>query len=147
MADLNKHTCICNNCELAMKKSVFVGRGKKSEFRINNDTGKTVTKYIVDDCLLQSFRREEKCDFLFWVLESKLIYLVECKGSDVLKAVSQISSTLEVLKNTLKDYVLKGRIIPTRVNSPDLQTSSYRKLRERLKGDLIIKNIILTETI
>ncbi len=44
-------------------------------------------------------------------------------------------------------YILKAKIVPTKVYSPDMRTSSYKKLRERLNGNLETKNIICTEII
>ncbi len=76
-----------------------------------------------------------------------MAYLIECKGADVLKAVSQLFSTLNILKNELLVYTLKAKIIPTKVYSPDMRTNSYRKLRERLCGNLETKNIVCTEII
>jgi hypothetical protein len=132
---------------MGTNKNTIVARGKKTEFIMKNKSRKLVWKYIVDECLLISKRNEEKCDFLFDIREEKIAYFIECKGSDVLKAVKQIDSTVSILRLSFTDYILKGRIISTKVYSPDIRTSQYIKLREKLNGNLETKNITLTETI
>lgn len=147
MSILSEHICVCKECELKSTKLNFVAFGSKTEYRVQNENAKLVSKYIVDDCLLRQKQRDEKCDYLFTIVDLRTAYFIECKGSDVLKAVKQIQSSINILTENLAGYTLKGRIIPTRVYSPDLGTQAYRKLRERLKGNLIVKNKILTETL
>ena len=91
--------------------------------------------------------REEKCDYLFRIIEDKIIYLIECKGSDILKAVSQIESSLKILKDSIEGCIIKGRIVSTKVYSPDIRNRTYTQLREKLKGDLLVKNKIIEENI
>ena len=79
--------------------------------------------------------------------EIKEAYFVECKGSDVLKAVNQLDSSINILRNNLPGYVLKGRIISPRVYSPDLRMQAYKRLREKLKGQLETRNIVFIELI
>ncbi len=121
--------------------------GKKTAFRLENNSKKIIDKYIVDDCLLREKQREEKCDYLFNIKKDKIAYFIECKGSDILKAVAQINSTLNILENNFFDYILKGKIVATKVYSPDIRTGSYKQLRQRLKGNLETKNIFCTEII
>jgi hypothetical protein len=152
MNELDKHICICNTCLLASKNKVFVAKGKQTkgrntEYVLQNNSGYTVDKIIVDDCLLKAKTRNEKCDYLFRVVDNSVVFLVECKGSDVLKAVSQIDSTLSLLQESLKGYVAKGRIVTTKTYSPDLKSISFKKLRARLNTHLETKNIKLEETI
>ncbi len=147
MSLTDKYICTCKRCLFDSRNREFVGEGKKTKIILQNPLLKKVDKRIVDDCLLLLRPKEEKCDFLFDIGEIKTAYLVECKGSDILKAVDQISSTLNILGNEFQGYTLKGRIISTRVYAPDVRETSYKNLRERLKGNLITKNIVCTEII
>lgn len=147
MSILSGHICGCGKCEVKLTKLNFVAPGAKTEYRVQNKNGRTISKYIVDDCLLRLRQREEKCDYLFTADDLKAAYFIECKGSDVLKAVNQIQSSINMLADDLTGYVLKGRIVPTRVYNPDLRSQQYRKLRERLKGDLIVRNKVFTEIV
>lgn len=147
MSILSGHICVCGECEIKSDKFTFVAPGAKTEYRVSNDNRKVISKYIVDDCLLRLRQRDEKCDYLFMIDTTKSAYFIECKGSDILKAVSQIHSSINILTDDLKGYILKGRIVSTRVYSPDLRTQAYSKLREKFKGDLKVKNKILTEIV
>ena len=147
MVSLMSHTCTCKNCLFNSENAIFVARGKKSEFILENNKAKKVDKLIVDNCLLNAKTRAEKCDYLFRILDDSLIFLVECKGSDVLKAVSQIDSTITILKGELNNFLVKGRIVSTRVHSPDLRSKEYKNLRARLNSHLETKNIKLIEII
>ncbi len=147
MLSLEEHICICKKCELKSTKTAIPARGKNTKFTLLNGNKKVVDKYIVDDCLLKLRTQDEKCDYLFNIRTEKIAYFIECKGSDILKAVDQINSTIDILKENFFGYILKGRIISTRVYSPDLRTVSYRKLREKLNGHLVTKNISLEDSI
>jgi hypothetical protein len=147
MSILSEHICGCGKCELKSAKLNFVASGAKTEYRVQNKSGRTINKYIVDDCLLRLRQRHEKCDYLFIIDNLKSAYFIECKGSDVLKAVNQIQASINMLAGDLAEYVIKARIVPTKVFNPDLRSQSYRKLREKLKGDLIVKNIVYTEIV
>ncbi len=141
------HICMCGECKTGSTESNPTGHGKETVFRLINVNRKKTDKYVVDKCLLKNFADVEKCDFLFKITEDKIVYLVECKGSDVLKAMSQISSTLDILKDSVDGNIVKGRIVTTKVYAPNIRDKSSIKLRERLKGDLIIKNKIIEEKI
>lgn len=143
----NTYTCVCKKCQLNSKYKTYVAEGKRTRYVLHNPSLKRIDKYIVDDCLLQSKKEDEKCDYLFDVGEEKLAFLIECKGSDILKAVDQLNSTITILKNEILAYTLKARIISTRVYGPDIRATTYIKLRERLNGNLITKNIFFEEAI
>ncbi|MEK5325846.1 hypothetical protein [Aeribacillus sp. FSL M8-0254] len=103
------------------------GRGIKF---INNKR-KKVALYRVDGCILTE---GIKCDFLFLINEDKRAFFIELKGSDLEKAVQQISKTIEQLHPYLPEYILEGRIITTRVRTPALNlriSLDYKKYCEK----------------
>ncbi|OXB93121.1 hypothetical protein [Parageobacillus galactosidasius] len=111
------------------------GRGIKF---INNKR-KKVALYRVDGCILTE---GIKCDFLFLINEDKRAFFIELKGSDLEKAVQQISKTIEQLQPYLREYVLEGRIITTRVRTPALKSTYIIRLQKILRktgGTLNIK--------
>ncbi len=147
MSIVSEHKCVCKECEMKSDKQSFVAPGAKTQYRISNESRMEISKYVVDDCLLKVRTREEKCDYLFTVESIKAVFFVECKGSDVLKAVDQIVSSINILTADFAGFSIKGRIISTRVYSPDLRKQAFRKLREKLNGDLKVKNKIFTEIV
>lgn len=111
------------------------GRGIKF---INNKR-KKVALYRVDGCILTE---GIKCDFLFLINEDKRAFFIELKGSDLEKAVQQISKTIEQLQPYLPEYILEGRIITTRVRTPALKSTYIIRLQKILRktgGTLNIK--------
>ena len=147
MSYILNHKCICKQCELNTDKKHLVAGGSKTEYRLINEDRKPFDKYVVDNCLLKLKEREEKCDYLIRIIDMKQAFFVECKGSDLLKAIRQLDSTIGILGKELAGFVFKGRIIPTKVYTPDLRTSEHKKLRARLKGELEIKNKVFEEII
>ncbi len=147
MANLQNHICVCNKCQLDSNNSVFTAKGKKTEFILNNKSKTIIDRFIVDDCLLLENNRNEKCDYLFRLKDEKVAYLIECKGTDILKAVSQLNSTLNILKEGLNGYLVKAKIISTRVYSPDMRDREYLNLKRKLNGYLETKNSLLVENI
>jgi len=141
------HKCICKQCEINTDKKNLVARGSKTEYRLINEGRKSFDKYVVDDCLLKLKEREEKCDYLFMIIDMKEAFFIECKGSDILKAIRQLDSSINILGRELAGFVFKGRIIPTKVYSPDLRTLEHKRLRAKLKGELEIKNKVFEEII
>lgn len=146
-AILQDHNCVCGRCRIKVNDNKFIAKGKKTEFILISQSNKSVDMFVIDDCVLKHKATEEKCDYLFRMTEDKIACFVECKGSDVLKAVTQINSTINILISELLDYTLKARIIPTRVYSPDIRTENYKRLRKKLNGNLITKSKVLTEII
>jgi len=143
----SEHICICNNCKIGTSESNPTGHGKETTFRLINKSKKKVDIFIVDECLLAKYNRDEKCDYLFKLNQDKVAYLVECKGSDVIKAISQITSSLNLLKSNLDGNIIKGRVVATKTYTPDIRSRDYVNLREILKGNPIIRNKIIEKKI
>ena len=64
------------------------------KFLVNNPEGKMVHRCIVDDCWITG--SNPRCDFLIKV-EDEVLYLIELKGTDHIRALEQIVSTAEQL--------------------------------------------------
>ncbi|MFQ3575773.1 MAG: hypothetical protein SNJ77_04990 [Cytophagales bacterium] len=116
------------------------------KFTYENDSLDSLTKYKVDGCLIND--EDPKCDFLLLNCTKSISYFVELKGSDLIKAIEQIESSINLLHKDFKDYSVEARIVLTRVNTIDLKSSKQIKLERRLKklnGELIFKSQQLTE--
>ena len=62
-----------------------------------------------------------------------MAYLVELKGSDLLKAVKQIDASLNALR-LQEELAINARIVLTRVNSIALRDTQYLRLKKRMKS-------------
>lgn len=69
--------------------------GGKSKLRFENKGKISLTKYIIDGCLVPADSEIKRCDF--GVGSDEVFWLIELKGTDFKDAVQQIESTV---KNT-----------------------------------------------
>lgn len=106
-------------------------KGGSSEYRASNPSKRQITVIAVDGCCIKN---REACDYLMLAGEEDA-YLIELKGSHVIKAIQQIHATLDVLEKHLRPRTIHARIVPTRVPSPNLLATHEIKLRKRLGGD------------
>lgn len=147
---IEDHNCVCEeNCIALSRQSSFSVYGSKTNYQLSNSSKAEVSKYIVDDCLLKGKSEDEKCDYLFLVRREDMIdgYFVELKGSDVLKAISQLQNTINILSKEINGAIF-GRIVPTKVALPNINSNSnYKRLKLKLKGNLIIKNTVCIDNI
>lgn len=145
--NFSNHTCICKEPCTENNVSTFSVYGEKTNYVLLNNSKRKVAKYIVDDCLLKSYTKDEKCDYLFVCNEQqkKLAILVELKGSNILKAIKQIDSTLNLLKRNLETFPIVARIVSTRVKTPFITEKSYKSLYKKLNSNLEIKNSRITD--
>ncbi|QJB46433.1 hypothetical protein [Dolichospermum flos-aquae] len=136
------------------RKTIVVrDSGNKQEYRITNKNGKEICKIKVDGCLI---KEGERCDYLILSCEDKSAFFVELKGHDLQKALSQIDSSINKLKDEipeLQEFKIYARIVLNRNPTPDINSSIEIKLKKRLKqqngkdsGDLIkYKSQVLEE--
>lgn len=96
-----------------------------------NPSEKEFSLFRIDKDRVVSGQR--KCDYLLLRCDDKNAFFIELKGRHILDAVEQIDATIEALKSQLQAYTMHGRIVVTRTNAPDLQSTRYLKLRRALK--------------
>ncbi len=139
---LSNHVCICENKSNAClidttnkKLSVFGKPKSKTNYIVINTNQTKLSKFIVDDCLLKEFGREQKCDYLFLyeTINNKIATFIEMKGGDIIKAINQINSSINILQIELQGYEIQARIISTKVFAPNLISAEFKKLKEKIK--------------
>ena len=106
--------------------------GGKSKYTLTNKTNQPICKYKVDGCLIAS-STQKQTDFLLIHPGKMMAYLVELKGSDLLKAVKQIDASLNALR-LQEELAINARIVLTRVNSIALRDTQYLRLKKRMKS-------------
>ena len=147
---IGSHKCSCKEkCIVLSKQSNFSVYGTKTNYQLVNKNQLEVSKFIVDDCLLKEKKEDEKCDYLFLIKNDKVTdgYFVELKGSDVLKAISQLQNSIGILGREING-TMYGRIVPTKVALPNLNSNNYyKKLKLKLNGNLIVKNTVCIDNI
>lgn len=103
-----------------------------------------VTHYKIDGIVIKTGSR---CDYLLINEEKRTAYLIELKGSDLVKAAEQLEATEDVLRQELSDYKLQYRIVANKCKTQDIRSSAYRKYQLRWKGRLIQKTGFIEEYI
>ena len=92
-----------------------------------------VTHYKIDGVVLKTGSR---CDYLLINEKKRTAYLIELKGSDLVKAAEQLENTERALQKELSDYELRYRIVANKCKTQEIQSSAYRKYQIRWKGRL-----------
>lgn len=103
-----------------------------------------VTHYKIDGIVIKTGSR---CDYLLINEEKRTAYLIELKGSDLVKAAEQLEATEDVLRQELSDYKLQYQIVANKCKTQDIRSSAYRKYQLRWKGRLIQKTGFIEECI
>lgn len=133
---------------------IVVVEENKRKYVLCNDSNKEVIKYHIDDGLIkQKNEGDNKCDYGIYT-EDELLILVELKGCDYQKAVTQILNTTKLLgikKGAEKVKRLLARVVLSRGgNVPELRSRDKTELDSILKsfsGNIIPKSKLLEETL
>lgn len=137
----------CQEFNDTRAKAVFKDKKVGRQFIAINKSSKKIMGLRVDDCLITE---GAKCDYLLVIEAEEKLYFIELKGSDLVKAVDQINTTLDKLLPSINHKIINGRIVLSKVNTPDLQHSRLIKLRQRLRqlnGTLEYKSILMEENL
>ena len=133
----------------ARKIVSFKDKGR-SEYRYNNQSANYLAKYRVDDGLISN--NDPKCDFLLLNCEQKKAFFIELKGSNIVRAIEQITRSMDDLQGNLGGFAVFARIVLTRDNTTKLNIGNkLLKLEQKVKalnGDFIkASRGLLEETI
>ena len=119
---------------------------KKNKHILNNPTLLKVYKYQIDGDILTD-SDSEKCDYITEVETpgKPTGYVIELKGSDLEKALSQISSTINRY-NLTSSYNVLPRIIIHKARTQKVHGSAYRKFI-KLFPNTILKEFVYEDTV
>lgn len=148
---INDCTCSCfdNHYDFRheIRKIISVSDKKSSTtYRYINKSGNNTALYRVDGGLIVD---DQKCDYLLLNCEKASAFFIEIKGSDVEKAIEQIIASINALRTSLKSRIINARIVPTRVNTTQLNSSKYQRLKKlvsQYNGNLKIQTRLMEET-
>lgn len=115
------------------------------QYHKGNNIGKAyVTHYKIDGVVIT---KKERCDYLLIIEETHTAYLIELKGSDLVKAARQLEITENHLHRELFGYQVRYRIVADKCKTQEIRTSEYRKYQIRWKGRLIQRTGFIEENI
>lgn len=131
-------------CDKNAARIVSRDKGNPQYHKAINAARAYVTHYKIDGNVLKT---GSKCDYLLMNEETRIAYLIELKGSDLVKAAEQLESTEKALKQELFGYGLRYRIVANKCKTQAIHSSAYRKYQIRWRGRLVQKTGFIEENI
>ena len=131
-------------CGKNAKQIVSRDKGNPQYHKANNVSNSEVTHYQIDGEVIKT---GDRCDYLLMNETSKTAYLIELKGSDLVKAASQLEATENALRSQLVEYQLQYRIVANKCKTQEIHSSAYRKYQIRWKSRLLQKTGYIEEKI
>ena len=131
-------------CSKYAAEIISKDKGNPQYHRGKNKTGAYVTHYKIDGVVIKTGSR---CDYLLLNEAARKAYLIELKGSDLVRAAEQLEATEHMLRQELSAYKVQYRIIANKCKTQEIRSSIYRKYQIRWRGRLIQKTGFIEETI
>lgn len=131
-------------CEKNQKEIVSKDKRGKSEHRASNKGQNDVYHYRLDGELV---KQQTCCDFLLLNDTKKRAYLIELKGSDVIKGIKQLEHGELHFRSELAGYRILYRLVYTRAKTHNTQSNVFRKFREKHGKNFLYKENRMVEDI
>lgn len=131
-------------CSKNAAQIVSRDKGNPQYHKAKNTEKAYVTHYKIDGIVIKTGSR---CDYLLMNEETRTAYLIELKGSDLVKAAEQLDNTEKILQQELSGYRLQYRIVANKCKTQAIHSSAYRKYQIRWKGRLVQKTGFIEESI
>jgi hypothetical protein len=103
------------------RAKIIVCEENKMRYQANNIDEQKVRKYR-----LPERNNAKQCDFIVLNDEKCNVYFIELKGSDIKKAILQIYTSREYLKQALAGYTFYLRIIASKVYKADNSSDAIK---------------------
>ncbi|MDD4272774.1 MAG: hypothetical protein PHG14_03495 [Desulfobacter postgatei] len=117
------------------RRNVIIFSENCMEYRGLNRNKHTVIRYQIDSDKMPN--EKTRCDNAFEITDR--IYFIELKGSDIKKAATQITQTIENFKTLLNGMKVFGRIVCSKAPRPAIRSSQFVSLQRTISkfgGDL-----------
>lgn len=118
-----------SRCEEHQKVIVSRDNVTKREHRaINQEQRYVVRHYKLDGDLV---KQQKCCDFLLLNDSLKKAYFIELKGSNMDEAIPQLENGAKLCAQELDGYTFLYRIVPSKVRTHKVESSKFRKFKDR----------------
>lgn len=121
-------------------QKTFVSSEHTKRHIAHNLNHNSIYQYRVDGDLI-THEKQLRCDFLLENEDTKRVYFIELKGSDLIHAVEQVENTIRLFSQIIEGYAVLPRIV-CRSNTHNLQLSKVLKFRQAYPSSLIQNNVI-----
>ncbi len=132
-------------CEKNQAIVVSRDKGAQVEHRATNPKRQfDLRHYRLDGGLIQ---QEKCCDYILINDSRKKAYLIELKGGNIDEAIGQLEAGEQKCRPELKEYSFFYRIVCSKARTHKIQSSKFRKFKEKCAGRLELKEGCLSETL
>lgn len=121
------------------KQAIVVSRENGNEHILHNNSQCNVYQFHIDGGIVKN-SNGERCDFIVEVetMPRSTAYVIELKGSDLNKAISQILNTIQTYRENMAKHRILPRIIIHKVSTHDIHGKRYRDLK-KIYPETVIK--------
>lgn len=120
--------------EITHTKIVLQDGLSKSKICFVNSKNESITKIVVDNCLIKSGKR---CDFML-IDHNGVEYFIELKGKEVVYACCQIEETIkQISKNDVKHSFVISSACPITTTQVQVLKATFKK---KYNSSLTVKN-------
>jgi hypothetical protein len=131
------------------RRKVIVIQENKVQYKALNAGGKEFNHFKVENNLIRG--NPPKCDDLLLGCDlPKQAFFIELKGSDLTKAISQIKSSIDILKSNLGGYTPHARIVLSavvKIELMDSRTAAFKRDMRAMGGTFKKKVNVLEEEV
>ena len=136
-------------CTFCQTGKLIVAEENKRKYILNNKAQKKICKIRIDGGVIDS-QTQSKCDYMMVVCQSdkgsqttdsgEIVYLIELKGKDLIKAVEQLTQTMTYFDYENNPQVF-ARAVVSKVTEPkssidiDSRVVKLRKMLKKYGGD------------
>ncbi len=135
----------------------IVSEENKNKHILVNDTAQPAYQYRIDGGVYPRGTTPERCDYIVETNDppnGARLYIIELKGSDLSKAISQVETAIRLLQTDTVHfsgfltggYTLYPRVIIHRYNTHSITQSEKLKLKKKYPF-FVVKNSQLEETV
>ena len=131
---------LCNK-----NQKIVVSEESGNKHIVNNPNLINIYKYHIDgDIIPEEDTLGERCDYIVETIKQSkpIVFIIELKGSDLLKAVNQIEATIKRFSQQLANYKIYPRIVCTRIVAHAIKDSKYRSFQQKYPQEIHSSNII-----
>lgn len=134
-------------CTVCSQGKQIVAQENKRRYILQNPSGKKICRIQIDGCVISSTSKSKKCDYLIVVCKSEAenqenhsedFYFIELKGKDLIRAVEQLTETIQHFQSGISGKVLARAVVSkvaVRAIETDARVQRLRKLLKQYKGD------------
>ena len=130
----------------AGQHSVFTSAENRCTHVGKNKNRHMIRQFKVDGEVVEAGDMSPRCDYLLLNDDAKTSYYIELKGSDLVKAIEQIETTVAMIAPSIPEYAVLRRIV-FRTGTHGIQTRPVLSWKRKHGNTVVIKERLLEETI